>query len=757
MKAKLLKNFVKITGVAALSYGTYLYACGGGDDFWEAYNSLFAPEIAVPKKEYKPLFLDSSRPFYNADVDQTKTVFLQINNQDWSKYLGKSLSAEAIDYYLYSDEAMENINKYKSAVKNKKSVSLPHSPSLQDKKVQNFFTFLEIARGNEQITNAKYDPWNYDERNQLKANAQIVKKVEDFYQKMDKSDSFFANRIWFQVLRLKFYSDNRSATIAFFDQTKKEQPKDNSLYFRALNYVSGAYKAQKNYAKSNIILAEIFDSYPSLITSATFEYRPMSNAEINQILPSLTPSQQCALWAMQGFYGGGDEEAQKIIAINPKSPHVDFLLSRIVNKIENQANNFGYYSENKITSVKEYQKHTQRVVTEENNVEWILKTAESGNVHNPYLWNLAAGYMSTFKNDFKTANKFLQKANGFAKNEKEKKQVRLLHLMNELTQTERIDSAAENRLLADLQDLWYKYDDTQSDQDLTFRNAYLNDFARGYLSALYKQQNNPLMAELTLPTKGFYKDKNQSVAMENFLLSNQKTKWEQFWADKYAYSLADIYQSRGIYFFYQNKIDEAIAEFQKITSNLKNFQLPANPFNGRIRDCNDCDHAAQQRTKYSFLSFLLKIKEMQQKIANNDDVYNNALLVGNAFYNASYFGNARAFYYNPIIGEYGNHISDEHQTMLLGMQNVKKYYELAQKHATTDEQKAKMAYMLAKVERNEFYNQIYFMKPDGYYGYGEVMFKDWKGFKELRSQYAHTKYYKEVINECGYFGKTVKR
>ena len=134
-------------------------------------------------------------------------------------------------------------------------------------------------------------------------------------------------------------------------------------------------------------------------------------------------------------------------------------------------------------------------------------------------------------------------------------------------------------------------------------------------------------------------------------------------------------------------------------------------------------------------------------------------MIGNAFYNASYFGSIRAFYHNRIIGEYGLGIDPENQEVLLGMGNAKKYYLLAQKHATTDEQRAKMAYLLAKIERNEFYIQTYFSKPDNYgFGadYDDVLVKDWKGFQELRNKYRHTQYYKEVIRECGYFRKTIK-
>ena len=79
------------------------------------------------------------------------------------------------------------------------------------------------------------------------------------------------------------------------------------------------------------------------------------------------------------------------------------------------------------------------------------------------------------------------------------------------------------------------------------------------------------------------------------------------------------------------------------------------------------------------MAFLLKIKEMKAKIAAGEDVYNNALLVGNAFYNASYFGNARAFITTKSLTNTETAFQKEHEKMLYGMENVSKYYNLAKK------------------------------------------------------------------------------
>lgn len=85
------------------------------------------------------------------------------------------------------------------------------------------------------------------------------------------------------------------------------------------------------------------------------------------------------------------------------------------------------------------------------------------------------------------------------------------------------------------------------------------------------------------------------------------------------------------------------------------------------------------------------------------------------------------------------------------MKQAKKYYLLAQKHASNDEQRAKIAYMLAKVERNEYYRENFFCIGNHQEWYkNKSSFHNWEAFKELR-KYPHTKYYKEVIAECGDF------
>lgn len=772
MKKKILKLLAAGSLTIILGYGAYVYACAGGE--WGAgYTSIFSPEITVNNKEYQPFFYDDYTTFYNGySVQSPGDLFKDENVSDWTSYL-KKYTPETVEYYLYNkdlDAPLRTISQAKNPEAEFKKQNFKFSLDTSDEKTQKFVLFIMLARGIEAYSNQTYNYWDYNNRTQLNADTDFTGKVENLYKKQTSNkDDFFKNRMWFQVVRSKFYSSDRGSVITFFNGTQKDQPKNN-LYYQALSYVGGAYKNLKNYEKANATFAQVFNQCKPMMPSALFDYKPLDAAAFKASL-SQAPNQSVkeAMYALQGYYTNEFSAMQDLYKVNPNSPHIDFVLSRWVNINEQSINIYNEYDKLDIDAKKVKKELKDKVKPAE--LKWINEVANDSKVHNPYIWKATAAYFNTLAGDYSKADNLLKEAHRLSQNANQKNQVRSLRLLNNLLSVDQIDLKAEGKLIEDVNWLFYEETFPVKDYVTEGRTDYLQSFTKKYISSLYKKQGDNLMSELTYSIKGFYKDQKQSVAMEKLLLSSQRTAWQDLFVGIYPYKLADIYESRGIYLFYQDKIDEAIAEFEKITPfesktynwekdtyetqmvDYKTQELPGNPFNGKIKDCNDCDHAAKQSVKYSQLNFLQKIKEMKAKIAAGEDVYSNALLVGNAFYNASYFGNARAFYYNNIINEYGNSISNEHSKMLYGMENVQKYYNIAKKAAADNEQKAKMAYMLAKTQRNEFYYNKYFSTTT-YWGYPDgAVIQKWQGFVDLKTNYSDTKYYQDVIAECGYFRK----
>lgn len=257
----------------------------------------------------------------------------------------------------------------------------------------------------------------------------------------------------------------------------------------------------------------------------------------------------------------------------------------------------------------------------------------------------------------------------------------------------------------------------------------------------------------------FYDNEKNLLDMKAFLAKADKTEIEKIATGIYSLKLKDINNFQAVQATFKNKIPEAIAFIQQ-TDSVQYYEFLGNPFNGNIKDCHDCDHAAYQKKKYSQLDFLNTIKGMQDKLAQKEDVYTNSLLLGNAFYNITHFGNGRTFYEISIVG-YGSSpysFRDSMKKMITNCDLPKMYYQKALEAATTKEQKAKCIYMLAKCERNEYYNTKYNNVTNWWsIEDDKVNFIAWNGFKTLKKEYSDTKYYQDVIAECGYFNTYVNQ
>ena len=767
MKKKFGKRLLYASSLSLLlGAGVYSYGCADG---WWSYSSVssFTPEAFVDNS-YKPLFFAPYEKFYDGAYMYNAGMYNEDIVKEWTQYLGNAVPADVVKECLVSNEfEIDTMYTIYSELRKGKKRSSIYDLDLKNKKVENFINFLNFAKTVEQYSAQEFEYWNYEQQVKEQLPTDYANKVQSFYEKMDKKDTFFANRMWFQVMKAKFYSADKSSVIAYFESTASSQLQ-NTLYYRAMSYVAGAYYEQANFAKSNLLYATVFDREPSMRQVALYNFKPLDKAAITKIVENTEDRDvKAAIWSIMGYYDDLGESMKRAYEVNPKSPHIDYILTRWVNMQEQEVNVF---AESSFKSRDEYFKAIKKKI-DQNTLKWIKSVADKPQeVANPVLWKLAAGYMDIFQGEYKSATKQIEEASNYSKKGDKllAEQIRLFALINTVSQVKKLDKSTEEKLLPELK--WVYTELVKNDYSDPFRYEYAAGWIRQFLSATYKEQGNAIMAEI-LNSQGvaFYKDKKQSSAMESFLLKTNHSEIEKLFTSLYQYNLSDIYESRAIHLFYEDKIDEAIVEMKKAELIKKKntyddeytvlmyntATLLGNPFNGKIKDCNDCDHAAKQTTVYTKLSFLEKLRDMKANIANGTDVFSNALLVGNAYYNATYFGNARVLYYNSIWDEYGsNSIGMENKSSILNMNNARKYYTIAKQHATTKEEKAKLAYFDAKLERNEFYVQTYHNK-DYYMGaWGDdVMFKKWNGFSELAAKYSDTKYYQEVIKECGYFRK----
>lgn len=742
MKNNSFKKLAVLFSLVAL--GTYgiLFACA--DYFWGYdYDSNFTPETYVDES-YSPLFFAPQDVFYSIGFETNYTSrFNQDIVSEWSEYVKGKFTAKELSFLLLNDSAQASIKELYSAVQKKQKLPVPYARlSGTDAQIKGFVEFLYYAKDIEASSTTPLNSWSYEETKPAAAvNPKTLVQVEKLFN--ETSDAFLKNRYWFQTMKAYFYSNNKQGAITFFEKTKTSVPQ-NTLYYRGVSYVAGIYYRKKDYATSNYLYSVVFDKCPALRTVTAYNFHPQEQKDFQASLAlAKTPEEKTGLWALFGYYADEKAAIREIYKLNPTSEHLDYLLTRLVNKEEVRLNDMEF------KSAAEY-KQTMKKQLNNDALQLVSTIAKEEKTSKPYLWNLAAGYLNIFAGNHAQAIQLIEKVEKKGpKSELASNQIRLLKLINTLYATTKLDDKSETKLLPEMDWLYHIKD--SEDEAFRYRNAL--GWSKQYIASLYASQQNIVFAELFNGSTTFYQTASNAEAMKAFLHKSNKSAWEKLAEGIYGISLSDIYEYQAVMSAYAGKLDEAITLMEQ-SAEGKNVEFYGNPFNGKIKDCHDCDHAAPQKVKYTKLSFLKKMKEMQSYVDKGQDVYNNSLLLGNAYYNMTYFGNGRVFYYSDIVNQYGNYIDGYYQSYLLNCTTANLYYEKALNTAANAEQKAKCVYMMAKCERNAFYTKEYHSKND-FWGEPEVAFQAWNGFKKLKTEYSNTKYYKEVINECGYFSKYV--
>jgi len=780
MKKILLSRLFLASSAVLLSAFGIIYACADGDwDYLGSYNSNFTPETFADKS-YSPLFL-SGGIFYGIGFDtQHNSRFNKNIKSDWADYLKGKVDTTTVNYFLIGDEKPRYYSDDKNTIKNKEEIEGLHvyyktkkenkstqkwgkKLNLKDEKVKNFVEFLYLAQKIETVSIGE-DYWSYDPVVAKTFNdAKMIQSIENVYNTL--SDPFLKNRYWFLTMKARFYSNDKQKAIDFFNKTESSVAR-NTLYYRALAYVAGINYKQKKYAASNYLYAQVFDKCPELRVVTAYSFRPKNESDWTKALALAKDNKEkAALWAIHGYYKDEKQAIEKIYELDPKSEHLNYLGTRLVNSLEQQINNSfqidgqGENQKPKPQTVAE-NKTENKAKVDNSAVDLIAKISAAGNTEKPYLWDIALGYLQTLKGDYANADKNYSKAEKtLPKTELAGMQLRLLRFVNNLSKIDKLTDKNEKTILADLNWLYTELPKNYKGDVFRYQNA--SSWSRSYLSHLYKEKGNLVMAEIYGESRysywndgnAYYDNEKNLLAIKSFLEKSNKTEIEKIGAGIYSLKLKDINNFQAIQSTFKNKIPEAIA-FMQQTDSVQYVKFLGNPFNGNIKDCHDCEHMAYQKRKYTFMDFLTTIKEMQDKLAQKEDVYTNSLLLGNAFYNISHFGNGRTFYEMSIVG-YGSgpySFRDSMKEMITNNSVSKMYYQKAFEAASNKEQKAKCLYLISKCERNDYYNKKY-TNINSYWEIQDdkVNFIAWNSFKALRKDYSDTKYYQDVIAECGYF------
>jgi hypothetical protein len=729
------------SAVAAISYKS-LQACGGGDWNYE-WQTIFTPEVAELDSTLSPLFYETQTQWYTSYSDWNwKEDQAMI---EWKEFFKGEISEAAIRFYLFTKDGEKEFAAISKGANSSKSF-----PELNwnTAKMKEFKSFLLLAHEVDRATDGRYFSWDYSKKTEVYVEEKLIQELQLKYK--SATNEIMKVKWWFQVVKAMYYSNNQKALIGFLEETKGEVP-EGTYYYRALSYLAGVYHSLQNFPMANAMYSKVMAHCEPLRFDAISSYHALNQNDFNFALNLISdPNEKAAMWLLQGYYTDEMEAMKAIYALKPNSEMLDLLLTRSMNKMEAALANSNR------DNYREYITDVQLSVDKQL-VEFVNQVNNEGKTRDKHTWNLAAAYLNALTGENKRAEEELNKVFQGG-SEIEKDQARTLTIVNEITRV-----GFENKNLWSLYDgeesrafeshiyphlKWlasqgetqtydsYSYWDVSS-KKTKVRVEMVYSWTKRMLGMLYKYD---IKGELASPNEAYYHDKYNISEMKKFM-QGERSDFEKLLLQIYPVKLEDIELYEGLVLAYAGQLEKAKEHFVK--TKLANEELLSDPFVAGIQDCHDCDHENYRGRKWTRMSTLNRMIQLQQNILRNTDMYYSALALGNAYYNLSYHGNSRLFYQSKLMFSWGNSIDDFHSKFLNSSNRAKDYYRTALLCAQSDEQRAKCEYFIAKCDRNEFYN----------FGWvnNEIDFLAWDGFKNLKSKYSNTKFYNDVIRECGYF------
>jgi len=750
----------------------------------DSYYSIFVPKLfKLPL--LKPFFLTDYKFF---PYDTSSSLGERTDNlKAWKKHFQNIPSIADINKILYtaSKEDLEKIKDF---------ISTGHDTFLDNKyynnslisfwkkhNYSNDIDYLFFIKKCEPYVKVTYDTWGgISAKRDTAGMADLIKVGEKRHNEC--KNNFLRDRYAFQVIRLLHYSYHYKEAINYYEKYFGGS-KNSLIKYWALEHKAGCLDHLGQNAKANYIFAEIFQNCLSRRIACSQSFGCRNDSVFNATLALCKNADEKATVILLYGYDGDNVNVpsmKKIYSLNPKSDYLELLLERGISQMEREI--LPTYYENAYYESLWYNgDNFGRSIIKSYDAfdSLVIKIAAENKTSNPFIWDFAAGYISTLIHKNKEAEEFLAEAKKLSaeKQHDYTDRVRIVEVINKVDGLKKMDSSSESGIIKDLK--WLR--DTKSLDTLKSQAAFY--YIMSLLRAKYLAQHDTIKAELCMGTKvksndqfnnesafgydirrDFYREPLQKIY--NFLTAKNLTLFDRFLVANYVFTSGQIREMIATKYLMHYNFKTAI----KILSNNSKLQaaeqsytlknLPADPFVIHINDCHDCDYKAPKEKTYNKKTFAERMIELK-KLAETDTA-NRAkyyFLLANGYYNITFFGNSwQAVAYDRTFPGWVFKTDTTEPKQYYNCSTAQEYYVKAMNTARDKEFAAKCCFMASKCEQNEFYVKAYNYQvlrhnPQKYF---EIKNRYRNFFRTLQNKYSDTKYYQQVIDECKYFDEFVK-
>lgn len=753
-------------------------ACGVYDDSYHYFN-LFVPEWLFGE-EYEPTFYTSD-DYHNiwAEVD-----YPDANLKSWQSFFGKPVTEDALRKVLYDAwiEGYSSVSReviVKSVLFDGAMVSIPKQEAAKK--------YLLLALEMEAISNQAADVWGYEApqepdealTNDLIARIKEAMKREKF--------PYLKNRYAYQLLKAYRYSGQLEEAIGFYETYFTPLKQKDLISYWAMDHYAGLLLKADDNGKGYYHFLKVFEQAPSRRHSAYHSLNISTDEDWKATYAQCqTPNEKALMHFIRGTKQDvlGLADMRSIFGLIGNHEWLRIVMAREINKLE--ANNLRYYDSQPIQKLIKRAEQGQSLLKNEAFEDYagqLLRFATTAYINNRQdgFWALSKGYLELMLGRLPTAQITLEQITNLTEPQ-ERIRGELLLALKLLQQDVPFSSAEEDVIATQLVELFAdpmaNWTTQQNNQEFILellaqrKRQWGENIMARLLSreVIWATQMNPAM-EMVDSFLVFIEQPEHNnlelLALKHFI--EDQTTWSAYIQapeeakNKTRYSILDI-KGRLLMRDPEN-LEEAVALFDSLPATF-DFALKGNPFNMSITDCVHC--AEPSRASFTRNSFVRKLAEIYQ-IAKETKSPTDYYLLGNAYYNMTYFG--------PAYGIMNYYRSGSAYDGFYDCRIALGFYDKAMKYAKDQESAARACFMAAKAQQKVFYvKALSDLDPNDYWYYKFVI-DDWSNsettfaqvqaqmkaqgyqsyFKRMEEQYGQTQFFRRAIRECNYLNYYVSR
>ncbi|WP_066408860.1 hypothetical protein [Aliarcobacter skirrowii] len=689
-----------------ISLSLSLFSCGGG--YW--WNSEDVEFHFLDNKDN--LYLQysndlSSASTYNDIIYKYSIKNKKENLKEWQVALENRFSIKELEDIIYKNRNQELI---------------------LDEEFQEYLKFIK-----EQEYCVTYNPYINQDFTYCKDFIPIALNKID-----NTKNSFLKQRYFYIALRLSHYKDSTKNSLDIYNKYSYLLNNSNSI---VKDWIQGLYAGalvrNNEIAKGVYEFSKLFEnSINSHLSFYNFKYIT-SEEYFNELLNyAKNDDEKAKIYAIRALNYNSNvlEEMKNIYNIDKNSKWLDFLIFRELLKSQTLHNTYG-------SAYKDY---------ENENSEYIdfLKNIDKDD---RYLVDLSLVHFNIYFKKYEESKKILDRLLVEFPNKHELEVASYILYLNSLKS---IDSSIEDEI--------YKRVSHFNENEFDIYKYTLNT-----LSNLYKNQNQDFEKYLS---DNFYYIEYKDLDLENF------KKFEMFLETKQDTKLREFLQTKFKKMVTANKSSFDFAKITVLINNLKfqealdtNFEIldktkvEFNPFNGLIRGNN----RSGKKEPFTIREFLQRVIKIENELEKNPNSVMDNFLLANSLYNLSHFGNI-----NRVTTVYrSNYLVHTPKLQEQKLNLAINYYEKALENSKDIELNAKITYLIAKTKLalfdlnyDKYPQENNWWKKNSVYNYGSDEFYEKfledsgsRYFNILQNNFKDTRYYNELIQECGDFKTYINR